>query len=241
MISVIIPALNEEKKLKNTVYDVIQSAKECGEMQLDIVIVDDGSSDGTSHIIKELEQEWPCVSSIHNDINLGLGRCIKKALKVLKYDRFICIPGDNDMPKELIIKLFRNTNKADMIMAYFLNKEARGRWRNIFSSLYGLIYAAVFNVYVQYINGSCIYPTQKIRQLDLQSDRFNIAAEMTTKLLLSGCSFYEIGGYMQTGESGSSAVSMRNLWEVVTSFIKLVVEIKVTKRNLFNKKMNRVY
>jgi len=241
MISIIIPALNEEKKLKDTVCDVIQSAKECGEIQLDIIIVDDGSSDGTSHIIKELEQEWPFISSIHNKINLGLGGCIKKALKILKYDRFICIPGDNDMPKELIKELFRNTNKAEMIMAYFLNNEERSRLRNLLSSLFNLIYAFVFNVYVQYINGPCIFPTQKVRELDLQSDRFSIAAEIKTKLLLSGCSFYEVGGYMQTGESGSSAVSISSFFEVVVSFIRLFVEVKITRRKYYNKKTHRAY
>jgi glycosyltransferase involved in cell wall biosynthesis len=241
MISIIIPALNEEKKLKDTVYDIIQSANECAGIQLDIVIINDGSSDGTGRIIKELEREWPFIRSIHNEINLGVGCCIKKALKILKYDRFIWIPSDNDMPKELIKELFQNINKAEMIMAYFINKEARSRWRNIISSLYGLIYAAVFNVYVQYINGSCIYPTQKIRQLNLQSDRFSIAAEMSTKMLLLGCSFYEVGGYMQTGETGSSAMSFKNLIEVIVSFIRLFIEVKITKRAVFNKKINRVY
>jgi len=241
MISVIIPALNEEKKLRNTICDIIQSAKECGEMALDIVIVNDGSSDGTAKIIGELEQQWPFIRSIHNEKNLGMGYCIKKALKMLKYDRFISIPGDNDMPKELIVALFRNAERADMVMAYFLNNEERGRLRNLLSALFNMIYAYIFNIYVQYLNGPATFPTRKVKELELRSQRFSIMAEMKTKLLLSGCSFHEIGGYMQTGESGSSAVSFSSFIEVVSLFIRLFFEVKITNRKYYDKLPHRVY
>jgi len=241
MISIIIPALNEERNLKKTVEGVLQAANESGGIPLEIIIVNDGSTDGTQNVINELTKEHQNIRSIINEKNLGLGHSFKKALNILQYDKFIVVPGDNDMPKELMVSMFKNVNKADLIMAYFLNKELRGRLRNFLSSLFSIFYSAIFNVYVLYVNGPCIYPTQKVRKLKLNSKRFSIIAEMTTKSLLSGCSFYEVGGYMQTGESGSSAVSIKNCYEVMSSFIKLFVEVKIINRKEFNKKMNRVY
>jgi len=106
--------------------------------------------------------------------------------------------------------------------------------------LYSLIFLYVFNVYVQYINGPSLYPTEKIRQLNIQSKRFSIAAELTTKLILSGCSLHEVAGYMQkSGVEGSSAISLKNLAEAIITFIKPIIEIKITKRHIFNNQTNR--
>ncbi len=240
MLSIMVPALNEERNLRKTVHDIVAAARKCGGLPLDLIIVNDGSTDGTARVIAELQKEFRFVQAIHNETNIGVGRGLKKAIQVAKYGRFLIIAGDNDMPQKLMIKLFKSCDKADMVMSYFLNKENRGWFRNLLSTIFGFIYMTVFRIHVQYVSGPVIYPTAKIRELDLKSKRFSIAPEITTKLLLRGCTFCEIAGYMQTGQEGSSALRMKNLAEVVKTFLNLVLEIKVLKRNFYSRRPRRV-
>jgi glycosyltransferase involved in cell wall biosynthesis len=205
------------------------------------VIVNDGSVDKTAEIISKIESESSIVRSIHHKSNKGIGVGVKEAIKLAKYSKFMLVSGDNDVCKEMIVSLFKNQDKADLIMGYYLNKEDRGRSRNFISSLYSLIHMLCFNIFIQYINGPTIYSTDLVRQLNLKATRFSICAELTVKSLCSGCTYHEVSGYFQTGLAGSSGMSLRNLMEVLWTFTGLILEIKFFKRSRYNIKPKRVH
>jgi hypothetical protein len=98
-----------------------------------------------------------------------------------------------------------------------------------------------FGIFVQYINGPCVYPTEKMKTLDLKCNRFSIVVETTIKLLRSGCTYYEVAGYMQKGLAGSTSLSFRNLMEVMTSYLRLIKEVKLANDGKYNKWPKRVY
>ena len=240
MITVMVPALNEELYLRDTVRIIIRAA-ESNNVELDIVIVNDGSTDKTPDITDELEKNFPFVRSIHNKKNLGIGRSLAKVVKIAKGDKFLIVGGDGDMSENDVSNLLSNMDKAEMIFLYFLNKEARGRFRNLLSLLYNAIHILFFDLYVQYVSGPCIYPMEKLRKLDIKSGRFSIVAELSIKLLHLGCTYYEVPGYMQKGTIGSSAISIKNFLEVCGSFVRLMIEIKISNRRIFNRRPRRIY
>lgn len=235
-----VPAFNEEKLLRKTINDIIDSAKSAGDIIIDIIIVDDGSSDKTGVIAEQLAKEYQFVRAIHNEKNLGVGESFKRVIKMDLQPKFIFIAGDNDSPKELIIDLFKNSDKADLVFAYYLNREERGKKRNIISLMYQMIYMISFNAFIMYISGPCIYPSALLKSFNIKSKRFTIPVELTVKSLRSGSSFIEIPGYMQTGAKGSSALRLKNLSEVILTYIKLLIEIHITSRSVFNKRPARV-
>mgnify|MGYP002725518279 CR=1 FL=1 len=239
MISIMVPALNEEGPLKDVVLEIIKVSS-LNDINVEIIIVNDGSTDSTGKIAEKLKSDYSSVKVIHNSRNLGLGKCFEKVIISAQGDKLLTVPGDGDMSSIDLALMLNNAYKADMVFLYFLNKEMRGRFRNVLSTLYNSLFFIFFSIYVQYINGPCVLPIKKLRELDLYSDRFSIAAEMAVKLLHSGCTYYEISGYMQKGADGSTAVSFKNLFEVCTSFIRLVVEIKLTGRNKYNKPPERI-
>lgn len=236
-----VPALNEELSIRDTIHRIVRSAERNDNFELDIIIVDDGSIDKTPDIINDLVKKFSFVRAIHHKKNMGMGRSLAEVIKIANYDNFLIIPGDNDISEVHISTLFKNMHKAEMVMTYFINKEKRGRFRNIISLLYGTIYMIFFNIHVQYISGPCIYPTKKVRGLKLISKRFSIVSEITTKLLLLGCTYHEIPAYMQKGEEGSTAISIKNLLDVCKTFTMLLIEIKITNRKLFCQNPSRIY
>jgi glycosyltransferase involved in cell wall biosynthesis len=239
-ITVAIPALNEEKKIKSTIMAVIRASILAGNVKLNILVIDDGSTDKTSFIVERLKRSYNNIKLIKNIKNLGLGASIRKAIQETYSNKFIFIPGDNDIPFETLVVLFQNAEKADIVMCYFLNNECRGRIRFIISNLFMLIYTSIFNIYVQYINGPAIYPAEELKKLKLVSTRFSIVAEINVKLLKKSLTFMEIPSYRQTGLYGSSSFSFKSLCETIKVLINNIFEIYVMDKKNFSGKPKRV-
>lgn len=241
MLTVMIPALNEEKNIYKTAKTLLSAAKDANDIPLDIVIVNDGSTDETKQEIEKLEKKSSYIRSIHHKENLGIGASLSEVIKIAKYPHFLLIPGDNVVSKQLLVDMILSIGKADLIISYFINKEIRTRLRNFLSALYGIIYMGTFNVYVQYLNSVCIYPTEKIRKLVLISSRYSIPAELTIKLLCQGNSFLEVPGlYLAEGQSTSTSISIKNLWEIIYTYFFMIFEMKIKNPNCFRKKPVRI-
>ncbi len=240
MISIFIPAFNEAANLTATLETVDTAATKAGCEAVQIVIVNDGSTDTTGAVAAELAARMPNVTVIDHATNQGLGAGFRDALAIATYDRFLIVPGDNDISPDLLLALFQNAYRADMVLSYFVNKEERGVARNVISLVFGAIYMITFGIFVQYINGPCVYPTDRLRRLDLRANRFSIVVEATIKLLCSGSTYYEVAGYMQNGLAGSTSLSLRNLVEVMRSYLRLVYEIKFAHRADYAKRPRRV-
>ena len=240
MITVAVPSYNEDANIRGTVANIVAAAKVAGDIPIEIIVIDDGSTDDTARICGELEKEHAFLQVIHYSRNRGVGVGVRDALRIAKHPKFIILPGDNDVGTELIASLFASRAKADVILSYYLNRECRGRKRNTLSMLFNAIYMCTFDVFVQYITGPAVYDTAKVRALRLRSRRFSIPVEMTVKALASGCSYCEVGGYMMRGVEGSGACSFRNLVEVVWTYLCLVLEVKVTNRKAYRSEAERV-
>lgn len=234
MLTIFVPAYNEEPRIGATLDTLIVAARAAGKEDIEIIVVNDGSSDTTGDIIESYAQKDSRIRPLHNDVNRGIGSSFIKALQIATKPRFLIVPGDNDTPADMLVNILSNCEKADLTLGFWLNRERRGRTRNIVSLLYNTAYMLSFNIFVQYLNGPTVYPTEKLRALKLRSRKFSICAEATIKLLRSGCSFAELSGYMQTGVEGSGSIRMSNLREVIVTFLGMLYDVHVKDRRLFS-------
>jgi glycosyltransferase involved in cell wall biosynthesis len=239
-LTVAIPALNEERNVSLTVASVLSAAAKVPHLAIEMIVIDDGSTDGTAGVVTELMRQHPNVRLLRNPRNKGLGASIRRAILEATTDRFIIVPGDNDMPVSMLELLFRNANAADIVMTYFLNEEIRGRMRYLLSEAFRLIYTTVFDLYVMYLNGPAIYPLTKLREVQLHSTRFSIVAEINVRLLRQGVSFIELPSYRQLGMARSTSASMRNLAEAARVLFRLVVDVYFKETAKYGKRPVRV-
>ena len=239
MISIFIPAYNEEKyisKAANTILDIAKN----NSVLVELIIANDGSTDNTISIINDLSIKNTNVSIINNEINIGIGASFKKFLKIAKYNKIMIAPGDDDANLELIEKLFQNFNKADLITSFYMNREARGKIRVLISDIYHLIYLVFFGYTNIYLNGPTIYPSNLLRSFKIRSNRFSIVTELNIKCMRSKIYFYEVPGMMNTGSAGSTAISFKNLFEVIKVFFLLIFEVHFKEKKRFKNKATRI-
>jgi len=235
-----VPALNEERNIESTVRSILASAAKVPDLIVEIVVIDDGSTDRTAEIVGNLSRSHDRVRLIQNSKNLGLGASIRRLIVEGKGEKFLFVPGDNDIPASTLELLFRNAYSAELVMCYFHNDEIRARPRLLLSTIFKLIYTICFDVYVQYFNGPAVYPLAKLRELELRSTRFSIVAEINVKLLRQGVTFAEVPGNRQVGLAGSTSLSLRSLLETMRVFLHVFFEVHLRNRDRYARRPVRV-
>jgi glycosyltransferase involved in cell wall biosynthesis len=239
-LTVAIPALNEEHNIAATVQSVLDASATVPDLQVEILVIDDGSTDRTAEVTEKLALTHPTLRLLKNPVNMGLGSSIRRAIKEATSEKFILIPGDNDIPLTMLKMLFGNAYAADMVISYFLNNECRGRKRYLLSSLFKLIYTSTFDLYLMYVNGPAVYPLSKLRELTLASTRFSIVVEINVLLLRQGATFVELPSYRQVGLEGSTSASLRSFLETVRVYLKVFADVFFRERERYSKRPIRV-
>jgi len=97
-VSVVLPAYNEAKRLENAVRKVEEYLKKLG-YDYEIIIAEDGSTDGTDEIARRLARDNPRIRHIHSDERLGRGRALTRAFKEAKGN--IVVYMDVDLSTDL--------------------------------------------------------------------------------------------------------------------------------------------
>jgi len=235
-LTVAIPALNEAKNIESAILAVLAAASKLPALHLEVIVIDDGSRDGTAEIVRGLSQKYENVRLIQNPVNIGLGASIRRAIDAASMEKFLFIPGDNDIPATTLEMLFGNAHVADVVMTYFHNDESRGRMRYLLSNLFRVIYTTSFDLYAVYVNGPAIYPTAMLKRLRLHSTRFSIVVEINVKLLRQGASFVELPSNRQVGMDGSTSASWRSLMETFSVYLQTFADVYFLEPERYSKR-----
>ena len=106
MLSVIIPAYNEEKCVKHA-YAEIHNLLTENNIECEFIFVDDGSQDQTYKMITELSSEKENVTGLHFSRNFGKESAISAGLAAVNGDCAVVIDCDLQHPPEKIIEMYR--------------------------------------------------------------------------------------------------------------------------------------
>jgi glycosyltransferase involved in cell wall biosynthesis len=192
-LSILMPVYNERNTLENAVKRVLDVNYP---VDVELVIVDDGSSDGT----KDLYAQWaddPHVVLHEKARNEGKGSAIRKAAELATGDYVIICDADLEYAPEEIPDLLQPVLRGEADVVYGTRTFGS---HNAYSYLYVLgnravtTYANVlFNCYISDLE-TCfkLLPLDLYRTLDVRSAGFGMEAELTGKLLRAGYRPYEV-------------------------------------------------
>jgi len=148
--SILIPVHNEEARIKHNLREVKETLDNLG-CNYEIITIDDGSSDNSYEVLKNLEKEIPQLIVKKNSQNFGKGRALKKAFKHASGDLIVWIDADLDLHPYQIETLYdiMVLNDADIVIGSKMHPNSRVNYpltRRIISFGYYFIIRILFNL-----------------------------------------------------------------------------------------------
>lgn len=210
-LSIVIPVYNEQATILEVVRRVVASEATTLCSGLEIIVVDDCSTDRTRGFVEALGRDWRSlipvedavaerisVRTFRHDPNRGKGAALRTGIGQAQGDLLIVQDADfeydpADYPKLLHPLL---TQKADAVYgSRFLPSERRVLlfWHSVGNGLITLATNMATDLNLSDAEtGYKAFRMSVLKQLDLESDRFGIEIELTAKLSRLGCRFYEV-------------------------------------------------
>ena len=110
-LSVIIPAYNEEKRIAATIFDVGRYLSQQN-YSYEIIVVSDGSTDGTVEIVESLKSQIENLKLIDNQQNHGKGYVVKQGMLEAKGDYRLFMDADNSTTIDHLEKFWPEINSG---------------------------------------------------------------------------------------------------------------------------------
>jgi glycosyltransferase involved in cell wall biosynthesis len=183
-LTVIVPCLNEERTVVPTVEGVLAVAPELP-VSLEIFLIDDGSTDGTTDQMERLCREHPRCRMRRNPQNVGVGRSVMSAYSEVPDKSWVTVlPGDNEIDFSSIHNFLKIRDQYDLILGYFQNPVIRPMRRRIASASFRQVVRSLYGFDFKYLNGMKIYRVEVMRGLEVKSSGYAYTAELIAKAML---------------------------------------------------------
>jgi glycosyltransferase involved in cell wall biosynthesis len=191
-LSVIIPCYNE----KDTIEAILQAVKDVN-LAAEILIVDDGSTDGTREILRNMAAD-PLVRIVYHDHNQGKGAAVRTGFKEAAGDVLLIQDADNEYDPREYPSLLKPIEEGKTSVVYgsrflggprktmfFWNMVANRGLTFLTNILYNSILSDMETCYK-------VFKAEVVKEIPLRSRGFEFEPEITAKVLKRGYRIYEV-------------------------------------------------
>lgn len=144
-LSISFPAYNEQENIGAAIEDAMRVASELTD-DFEVIVVDDGSADNTSAVVREYEQKYPQVRLVEHTVNQGYGAAVYDGLVAGTKDWAFFTDSDLQFVMDEIKDLWALRDQADMIIGYraprqdpFIRKLNGFGWTWLTNVLFGYV------------------------------------------------------------------------------------------------------
>lgn len=217
MLSVIIPARNEEGHIAETVDALVKTLNEA-DISHEIVIINDNSSDHTEEVAKQLQVDLPSVRFLNNPPPNGFGFAVRLGLKEFRGEAVAIVMADgSDAPPDLVAFYRKLQEGYDCVFGSRFHRESKvidyplpklilNRLGNLFIRILFLLR------YNDVTNAFKLYRRRVIAGLQpLLSHYFNLTVELPLKSIIRGYKYAVIPNSWQNRKQGISKFKVQEI------------------------------
>ena len=221
-VTIVIPALNEQEKIAETIEGVLPLARELLD-DFEIILIDDGSTDDTGAIMDRFAAEEPRIVVVHHAERQGVGAGFKSALQRAKFGSITLIPGDHAFQNLGIARMFKAAGVADIVITYRDNQSDRSLNRSLQSHSLRFLLNCIFGFWLFDYHSMIIYPVKWLRQIPVKTDGYGFQICSLISLLQLGLTYVQVPVSLNAELKGSSrALHRRTYYELGVTIISLL-------------------
>ncbi|MDB2358892.1 glycosyltransferase family 2 protein [Candidatus Pelagibacter bacterium] len=223
LISVLIPCFNEKK----TIEEIVNRINDLKDLNLEIIIIDDNSNDGTKELLKDKIKD-KVSKIIFNNKNYGKGYCVKKGIQASNGDAILIQDADleydpSDYPK--LIKPIENGNADVVYGSRFLGGEEKRVlyfWHSLGNKLLTIFSNMFTNLNLTDMEvGYKLFKSDILKDINLVENRFGIEPEVTAKISKKKIRIFEVGiSYYGRKYEDGKKITWRDGFSAIRCIIK---------------------
>lgn len=190
-LSIFFPAYNDEGSIAKLVYEALAIASEFTD-DYEVIVVDDGSSDGTAALLDGLARTQPRLRVVHHPRNRGYGGALRSGFEHATKNLVFYTDGDGQYDvRELIALIPLMTEEVDVVNGYKI-KRSDARRRIVIGAAYKFIARLLFGLPIRDVDCDFrLMRREAIQSIELTSTSGVVCTEMIYKLRAAGCRFAE--------------------------------------------------
>jgi len=227
-LSIVLPAFNEEDNIKESVARATEVAERlCADHE--IIVVDDGSSDGTATVVREMASSDPRVRLVPHGINRGYGEALRSGFLAARKELVFFTDADNQFDLDELEAFLPWIDRVDVVAGYRMNRQDPFV-RRLNAKAWNLMVRVLFHVPVRDIDCAFkLFRREVLEDLHIESVGAMVNTELMVKVGRSGKAVVEVGvtHYPRTAGEARGAhprVIAKALIELSRMFRKLRAE-----------------
>ncbi len=233
-VSAFFPCYNDEPSIGLMVETALATIDRCG-VDGEVVVVNDGSSDGSAKVIKDIIVDDPRVSLVQHEHNRGYGGALLSGFAAARRQWVFYTDGDGQFdPAELELLVRAARDDVDVVQGYKLRR-ADSMLRRVIGRVYHRFVAFMFGLKIR--DTDCDFRLIRRATLDrvtLEHTTGVVCVEMVRKLQDAGAVFVEVPVHHYPRRHGKSEFFrvpsvLKSLRDLSVLWVKQVVLKRGTK------------
>jgi glycosyltransferase involved in cell wall biosynthesis len=227
-VSAFFPCYNDEVTIGSVVESVAATIDRLG-VEGEIIVVNDGSSDGSERVLKRLTETEPRLRVVTHEHNRGYGGALLSGFGSATNQWVFYTDGDGQFdPNELENLVARASADIDVVQGYKLNR-ADSLARKVIGRVYHWFVSFMFGLRVR--DTDCdfrLMRRSKLEAIQLEKTTGVICVELVRKLQDTGARFTEVGVHHYRRSHGRSQFFkltsvVHTLWDLAKLWVQLVL------------------
>lgn len=218
---------NEEGSIENYIRQARKLVQLLAPEANEIVVLDDGSSDGSVLKIQALIAEFDNVRLIQHPKNLGIGEGVRSLHANFRKENVVIVPGDGqfDLEELLPYKIF---SAKTFISFYRKENTVYSGFRNMLSWVNRYINRVLLGIRLKDVNWVKAYKKEEVQALNLRLKSSLVESEICSKLLINKTQVVEVESrYLARDYGESKGSSKKIVLQAIKDIVKLVMEIQL--------------
>lgn len=219
-LSIIVPAFNEARNLPGCLTTLHATL---ADSSYEVIVVDDGSSDQTLAVARELAAVRPDrMQVLAHDRNRGFGAAFRTGIDAAAGRYVLACPADFAMTAADWAPLASAIGSANVVVGRRERREGYNLLMRFNSWLYPKLVRALFGLRLRDVGWICIYPRDLLREVTITQNGVPMLVEVLIKLRDLGATFREVDCRMQPRRIGTPSCSrFRVMWRTLVGLFVL--------------------